>query len=220
MPKDRWDPMNPRPKKLQLLRWLPDALVLTTGPTAGRALYLTFDDGPQPGHTPAVLDVLAANDARATFFLLGERVEQRADLVERIVAAGHRLGNHSFDHPAFRRLPLPVQLDQISRTDRLLAAFDGRDEHSFRPPSGRFPLSLLVHFARRRRQIAFWSYDSLDYRREPAEWLVAVARATPPRAGDVILMHDDNDMTTRALEILLPEWRAAGFDLRALPDAH
>jgi peptidoglycan/xylan/chitin deacetylase (PgdA/CDA1 family) len=87
--------MNPRPKKLRLLRWLPMRLVLTTAPAADRALYLTFDDGPDPQYTPQLLDLLAANEARASFFLLGEEVERHPGIVERMVADGHLLGNHS-----------------------------------------------------------------------------------------------------------------------------
>jgi peptidoglycan-N-acetylglucosamine deacetylase len=209
--------MNPRPKKLQVLRWLPDSLMLTTGPAVGQSLYLTFDDGPHPQHTQSVLDVLAANAARASFFVLGEQVEKHPQIVERIVAAGHRLGNHSYDHPDFTRIPGAEQQRQIEHTDDLLAAFDGQPLHRFRPPSGRFPLSLLARRFMRRRNITYWSYDSLDYRRAPVERMVDVLRRHPPRTGDIVLMHDDNETTSRALAILLPEWRAAGFELRALP---
>jgi peptidoglycan/xylan/chitin deacetylase (PgdA/CDA1 family) len=209
--------MNPRPRKLQVLRWLPSTLMLTTGPVTNRALYLTFDDGPEPDHTPQVLEVLAANDARASFFLLGEQVERHPAVVERIVAAGHLLGNHSYDHPHFTSLSWSEQRAQIERTDRLLGRFDGRETHRFRPPSGRFPASLLARFAMRKRSVALWSYDSLDYQRRPVVQLVETLRRNPPRAGDIVLMHDDSATTTRALELMLPEWRAAGFEMRALP---
>lgn len=209
--------MNPRPKKLRLLRWLPMKLVLTTAAAADRALYLTFDDGPDPEYTPRLLDLLAANDACASFFLLGEEVERHAGLVERMVADGHLLGNHSWNHPNFTRIDWREQISQIEATDRVLERFDGCRHHLFRPPSGHFTLGMVVRFARRGRSIAYWSYDSLDYLHRPAEALVATLRADPPRPGDVILMHDDNDATLQALERLLPEWRAAGFTLRALP---
>jgi peptidoglycan-N-acetylglucosamine deacetylase len=209
--------MNPRPKKLRLLRWLPMRLVLTTAPSADRALYLSFDDGPHPDYTPRLLDLLAAHDARASFFLLGEEVERHPDIVERIVAEGHLLGNHSWNHPNFTRIDWREQLAQIEATDRVLERFDGRSEHVFRPPSGHFTPSLVARFALRKRGIAYWSYDSLDYQHRPTEALVGTLRADPPRAGDVVLMHDDNHATLQALERLLPEWRAAGFALRALP---
>ncbi|HPN80759.1 polysaccharide deacetylase family protein, partial [Dokdonella sp.] len=142
--------MNPRPNKLQLFKWLPNSWMMTTGPVSGNALYLTFDDGPNVGYTERVLDVLAAHSAKATFFLLGEQVEAHPAVVRRIVDEDHQLGNHSYNHPRFTRIPHSQQLSQIERTERLLAAIDGKREHRFRPPSGRFPLSLLLHFAMNR----------------------------------------------------------------------
>lgn len=210
--------VNPRPNKLKVLKWLPNSWILTTGPSREHALYLTFDDGPNPGYTMRLLDVLAAHQAKASFFLLGEQIEHYPEVVRRMVADGHQLGNHSYDHARFTRIPRAEQLDQIDRTEALLSAFDGKREHRFRPPSGRFPLSLLVHFALNRSSIAYWSYDSLDYQRKSAAQMVEIMRAQPPRPGDIVLMHDDSDATIEALATLLPEWRAAGFELRSLPE--
>lgn len=210
--------MNPRPRKLQLLQWFPSTLLLTTGPASDGAIYLTFDDGPHPQHTEDVLGILAANDAHASFFLLGEQVERHPDIVGKIVAGGHGLGNHSWDHPRFTRIPWSEQIDQIERTDRLLTAFDGRSDHRFRPPSGQFTAAMLARFAARRRNLAYWSYDSLDYQRKPLQQMVDVLREHPPRAGDIVLMHDDSETTSRALAVLVPEWRAAGLQMRALPE--
>lgn len=209
--------MNPRPKKLRLLRWLPMRLVLTRAPAVDRALYLSFDDGPDPGYTPRLLELLARHGAQASFFLLGEEVERHPGIVERMAADGHLLGNHSWNHPNFTRIDWREQLAQIEATDRVLERFDGHRDHLFRPPSGHFTPSLVLRFARRGRGIAYWSYDSLDYQHRPAEALVQTLRANPPRAGDVVLMHDDNEATLQALERMLPEWHAAGFELRALP---
>lgn len=191
--------------------------MLTTAPAADRALYLTFDDGPDPDYTPRLLDLLAANDAHASFFLLGEEAERHPRIVERMVAGGHLLGNHSWNHPNFTRIDWREQLGQIEATDRMLERFDGRREHLFRPPSGHFTPSMVARFALRGRAIAYWSYDSLDYQRKPADALVEGLRAEPPRVGDIVLMHDDSEATLQALERMLPEWRAAGFALRALP---
>ncbi|MEP7041498.1 MAG: polysaccharide deacetylase family protein [Dokdonella sp.] len=209
--------MNPRPRKLRLLRWLPASLFLIDGPSAGRKLYLSFDDGPDPEYTPKVLDLLAANDARASFFLVGGRAEQYPDLVRRMVSEGHMIGNHSFSHPAFEQLSLSAQLEEVAHTDRVLATFDGQAQHAFRPPCGVLPLPLVLNFAWRRRNIAYWSFDSLDYQRRPTAELAELLRQQPPRAGDVVLMHDDSAHTMELLEILLPEWRAQGFAMEALP---
>src|SRR5690606_693685 len=118
---------------------------------------------------------------------------------ERMAAGGHLLGNHSWNHPNFTRIDWREQLAQIEATDRLLERFDGRRDHLFRPPSGHFTPALVLRFARRGRAIAYWSYDSLDYQHRPASALVETLRADPPRAGDVVLMHDDNEATLEAL---------------------
>jgi peptidoglycan/xylan/chitin deacetylase (PgdA/CDA1 family) len=91
--------MKFKPNKQQLLSLLPDAVVLTRGPRDGDALYLSFDDGPHPEHTPRLLDLLSENDAKASFFLIGKQVEKHPALAARIVAEGHALGNHSYTHP-------------------------------------------------------------------------------------------------------------------------
>lgn len=211
--------MTPRPRRLHLLRLLPQAWVTTSGPVGRRALYLSFDDGPHPEHTLPLLDLLAAHDARATFFLVGNRVEQHGAVVARIVEAGHTLGNHSYDHPRFEMLPLAEQLAQIDRTDQLLAAYDQRPQHPFRTPRGVLPLPLIAHFVRQRRPIAYWSYDSLDYGRRPAAELIEIARKYPPRDDDIILMHDDSGISLQMLATLIPEWKARGFRFEALPRA-
>lgn len=209
--------MSTRSKRMRLLRLLPDGLVWTHGPTDGKSIYLTFDDGPDPHHTPGLLDLLKRHEVRASFFLIGRQAEQNPSVVERIVAEGHHLGNHSYSHPQFNQLPLSEQLAEIDRTDRVLASFDGRERHGFRPPRGNFSLALTWHFARQRRQLVYWSYNSLDYQRQPPEQLTELIRRQPPKPGDLVLMHDDNECSMRMLEKLLPEWKADGFVFRALP---
>ncbi|MGP1664996.1 MAG: polysaccharide deacetylase family protein, partial [Rhodanobacter sp.] len=206
-----------RPTKMQLLQWLPRSLVLTRAPQDERSIYLTFDDGPNLSHTPALLDLLSREGAKATFFMIGRHAESHPELAARVVAEGHKLGNHSYNHPVFNNLALAEQVAEIDRTDRVLARFDGIDCHPFRPPRGVFSLGLLLHAARKRRRLTYWSYDSLDYRHKDATKLVELLRAKPPRAGDVLLMHDDDDCSTRVLEIMLPEWRELGFRFQVLP---
>jgi peptidoglycan/xylan/chitin deacetylase (PgdA/CDA1 family) len=204
---------------MQVLAWLPGALVSTRGPRADRALYLTFDDGPDPTHTPVLLDLLREYQACATFFLVGRNVERHPELVRRMVAEGHRLGNHSYTHPSFGGLSLAQQLEEIDRTDRLLAGFDGEQRHRFRPPRGVFSLPLTLHFARHGRNLTYWSYNSMDYLNRPPADLAQRLRDVPPRPGEVILMHDDGACSIHMLESLLGEWKAAGFRLCALPRA-
>ena len=212
--------MNPRPRRLNVLRWLPGAWIQTAGPRAQKGLYLTFDDGPHPEHTPPLLDLLARHGAKATFFLIGEQIDRHPALARRIVEEGHTLGNHSFTHPQFETLSLDAQFDEIERTDRALASVSGRPRHGFRPPRGVLPLPLMLRFIRKRRRIAYWSYDSLDYSSRPAPELVGIIKQHPVRAGDIVLMHDDSTISLEMLESLIPAWKADGFSLLALPQEH
>jgi peptidoglycan/xylan/chitin deacetylase (PgdA/CDA1 family) len=209
--------MTLRPKKQQLLNLLPTGLVQTRGPSKDNALFLTFDDGPHPSYTPRLLDLLAAHGIRASFFLVGHRAEKHPKLVERIVADGHMIGNHSYSHWSFRPMSLQQKLDEFQRTDDVLQAFDQRRHHRVRPPQGHLAPSLLLYCARHRRSIVYWSYDSLDYQDGTSDALVARLRAQPPRAGDILLMHDDSDKATVALSQLLPEWLAKGHTFQPLP---
>lgn len=209
--------MKLKPTKQQLLALLPERVVQTRGAAAGGARYLSFDDGPHPEHTPRLLDLLAAHGAHASFFVIGRHAEQHPAIVERIVAEGHLLGNHSWSHIHFERLSLHEQLTELERTDALLSRFDGRSRHRIRPPQGTLPLSLLFALARRRRRVAYWSYDSMDYRVPSIPDLVARLRDKAPGAGNIVLMHDDNALAGAALAELLPQWRADGHVFHALP---
>ncbi|SKB75814.1 polysaccharide deacetylase family protein [Luteibacter sp. 22Crub2.1] len=204
-----------KPRKLELLGLLPETLVMTRTRDA-RLRYLSFDDGPEPGHTPRLLDTLARHGVKASFFLVGEKIEQYPEIVQRIVAEGHMIGNHSYSHWSFSNMTLTKQLDEVYRTDALLRLFDDRPHHRMRPPSGYVGAQLLLHFARRKRNLVYWSYDSLDYQDAPVETLIARLRNDPPVPGDIVLMHDDSDKATAALDVMLPEWLSQGFGFAAL----
>lgn len=209
--------MNMRPRKHQWLGLLPDALVQTKGSSHDNVRYLTFDDGPDPTYTPPLLDLLARYDVKASFFLVGQKIERHPKLVERIVAEGHMVGNHSYSHWSFKRMTTRKKLDEINSTDALLSAFDGRLHHRMRPPHGYVGADLLCYFAVQRRNFVYWSYDSLDYQDRPTRVMVDRLRADPPSPGDIVLMHDDSDRARDALTVLLPEWLAGGYAFRALP---
>jgi len=211
--------MNLKPKKQQLLGLLPESLVMVRGSRYGGSRYLTFDDGPEPEHTPRLLDLLAEHGVHATFFLIGEKVERYPELVERMVREGHRLGNHSYSHYSFRPMSLEKKLYEVNHTDELLYPFDGLRHHPMRPPRGDMAPSLLWYFAKHRRLLVHWSYDSLDYQDSVSEAaLLARLREQPPQPGDIVLMHDDSSKAADALRVVLPEGLAAGYRFRVLPE--
>ena len=102
--------------------------------TQQRVVALTYDDGPSPPYTDPLLDVLAKHDVKATFFLIGNRVEQYPETVHRILAEGHQVGNHSYSHPVLGLLPPAAVGREIERTDALLRDIGVKGEIVFRAP--------------------------------------------------------------------------------------
>ena len=190
------------------------------GDGGARVLALTFDDGPDPLHTPPLLDLLGRHGVKGTFFLTGASVRRSPEVVARTVAEGHEIGNHSFNHRRFATMPVAAQTAEIDEADALLRSHDGRDSHWFRPPQGQLPLALFRELRARRHPVAMWSYDSRDYAKAGPAPIVARFEAQPARAGDILLFHDDNADTAEALAILLPRWLEAGFGFVTLSTMH
>ena len=99
-------------------------------------LALTFDDGPNPAWTPRLLDILAASDVRATFFMVGRFAEAEKQLARRVLESGHLVGNHSWSHPNLARTPAAQVRDELRRTSDALAQILGQPVRYFRPPYG------------------------------------------------------------------------------------
>lgn len=176
-----------------------------------KAICLTFDDGPHPEHTPRLLDLLRRHAIHATFFLQGRYVEQYPQLVARLVAEGHVIGNHSFNHPSFAKLTLSRQVEEIRQTETLLTRFDGRSRHPFRPPYGRLTVGIIAWCLLHRHRITLWSFDSLDFRLSEQEICERAQRSLLSQ-GSILLFHDDSVSGALALDRLIPLWRAAGLE--------
>ena len=186
-------------------------------PARPRDLFLTFDDGPHPDHTPQLLQTLQRFDAHATFFVIGRVLADHSAVAAQVHAAGHRLANHSTTHPWFNRISWARQRQEIAQTDTALQAIDGQPRHLFRPPHGRVSGACIARTLAGPLRMSLWTTDSLDYRLPAAE-VVRHLRATGVRGGDILLFHDDASVAAEALETLLPEWRAQGLGFAALPD--
>ncbi len=118
-----------------------------TAPRKPGELALTFDDGPNPSWTPRLLDELASHGIKATFFLLGSRAEAEPEVVQRIAAAGHTIGNHSWSHPNLALARADRVLLELMRTSATIEDLIGAPVHFFRPPFGaRRP--AVLHTAR------------------------------------------------------------------------
>jgi len=188
-------------------------------PRASKGFALTFDDGPDPERTPALLDLLAAQQVRATFFLIGRNVEAHPAIARRIVEDGHALGGHTYTHRELPTLDLPSLSDELERCRLVIADSTGVDTRLVRPPRGRVDWRTLRAVGQRGYTLVHWSRTYSDYRRDGSEALLARMRATPPLPRDVILLHDTVVDTPVALATELPAMRSRGLAFLTLtPD--
>ncbi|MEM7707646.1 MAG: polysaccharide deacetylase family protein [Pseudomonadota bacterium] len=171
---------------------------------------LTFDDGPSPAYTPALLDTLDRHGAKATFYAIGRNLELFPEVAREIISRGHQLGNHSHMHRGFAKLTVAQQLEELERTNELLCALTGNTHFKFRPPRGQLPPQLLLALGKRRQPIQMWTFDSRDYLKD-ANLVFDRFRQRHPRAGDVLLFHDDGPVAAQVLDELLPVWNLSGL---------
>lgn len=176
---------------------------------------LTFDDGPDPVRTPALLDALAELDAVATFFVVGEGVDRNPAVVRRIADEGHELGNHTYRH---RYLPLARSrsvANELRATDRAIVRATGMAPVLARPPyGGRSPWTVRV-FARLAKRLVLWDVNSFDWKGKTADEVVERVLART-RGGSIILLHearDGGEESIAAVRLLVPALRARGFEL-------
>jgi peptidoglycan/xylan/chitin deacetylase (PgdA/CDA1 family) len=154
--------------------------------TDRREVALTFDDGPDPEWTPQVLELLRRHRAKATFFMVGERVQRHPELARRAVAEGHEVGNHSWGHVRLDRCDRTEARDQVRRADAAIAAVTGTAPTLFRPPWGLIDPVGLLAAAEAGHRVVLWS--ALIRGRAPQSDLQrTVAHITP---GAIILGHD------------------------------
>ncbi|MCE2393248.1 polysaccharide deacetylase family protein [Candidatus Poribacteria bacterium] len=157
--------------------------------TEQRLVALTFDDGPHPPYTDRLLDVLAKHKVKATFFMIGNRIEKHPQTVHRVIVEGHQIGNHSYSHPVLGfRLPARIRRE-IERTDSLLRQLGAAGEIAFRAPMlTRFlPVAWFLAKADRAHiSCNVWSWDWTT--QNPDRIAQRVLKKTGP--GSIIVLHD------------------------------
>jgi peptidoglycan-N-acetylglucosamine deacetylase len=183
------------------------------------AVLLTFDDGPHPEGTAAILDVLRRFSARAIFFVVGSRVHRAPEMLTRVIAEGHVIGNHSFAHPLGRQLGLRACRRDINQCQALIQSLTSRRPTLFRPPLGRLSLASVLAPRLAGLEPVLWSVDADDWRlRHLAEVPAAAERLLDELSGrplhDIVLLHDERVLTARLLEIVLPRLVDRNVNLR------
>jgi peptidoglycan/xylan/chitin deacetylase (PgdA/CDA1 family) len=181
---------------------------LSRGKPGSRRVALTFDDGPHPVTTRAVLELLRAHDARATFFVLGHKVEAHPEVVREIHAAGHTLGIHGFQHDRLFSFRSPgYARRQVERTRQAIASACGVSPSLFRPPVGFASYRTFRGAERAAARVIAWSVRSLDGVRNADSQRVAQRVIDRIEDGAIVLLHDaaERDDFTPASIAALPD---------------
>jgi peptidoglycan/xylan/chitin deacetylase (PgdA/CDA1 family) len=188
--------------------------------TAPGGVAVTFDDGPHPEGTPRVLEILAAHDAKATFFLVGEQVERRPALAAEIAAAGHVVALHAHRHRCQLRLTRGQLAEDLARGAEAIASATGALPDLHRPPYGIYSAAGLK-LARCRYAPILWSRWGKDWRRLTTPARIAARAGNRLASGDVILLHDadfysSNGSWRRTVQALPSILRSARMDRLSL----
>ena len=202
---------------------VPGAVV--RGPRRDRAgrplLYVTVDDGPDPEGTPRWLDALARHGARAVFFLSAPNAARHPALVRRIVAAGHRVGNHGWDHVSAWGRPAEATRGDFERAERLLETYTGGAVRDVRPPYGRVTAGLVgwCRASGAGRRLVLWDLLPGDFLASRTPAALADETAALARPGGIAVFHDGPpaERAVAALDRVLPMLAGAGWRFPALP---
>ncbi|MDK1476771.1 polysaccharide deacetylase family protein [Streptomyces sp. 549] len=186
----------------------------------GSKIALTFDDGPHPRQTPAVLRILRRHGARATFFVIGENAGWNPDLVKAIADDGHLIANHSWSHPQLNRVPEARVRRELGRTCDLIERALGAPPRFARAPYGAWHAPSLRICAELGMEPMGWSIDTLDWR-EPGSRTIRSRVLTGAHPGAIVLAHDgggDRSQTVDALAHYLPRLIDQGYTMVPLSE--
>lgn len=185
------------------------------GSTAQRVVALTFDDGPDPEATPALLDLLRRENVKATFFLIGRRVDEHPELARRITDEGHLLGNHSHNHRWQSTLTSRSAVTrEMTDAQAAIERATGIAPRFYRPPIGLTTPHFQTAIRRVGLRLVGWEVRPFDTKYPADEVVRRVLRGVKP--GSIVLLHDGFSPPGKIVEItatLIRELRARGFEL-------
>jgi len=182
--------------------------------TTGKVVALTYDDGPESSSTPQVLDVLKKHNVQACFFCIGQKAEQSPEIIKRIVAEGHLLGNHSYLHKS--KFPLyskKKMTEDLLKAQRVLEDISGKQINLFRPPFGVTNPTIRSVIKKTGWDTIGWSLRSFDTQAQTAdETLERIKKKLKPQ--NIILLHDRMPFAAELTDKLLIYLKGNGWEVR------
>jgi peptidoglycan/xylan/chitin deacetylase (PgdA/CDA1 family) len=182
--------------------------------TNEKVIAFTFDDGPDPYNTPALLDVLSKEKVKATFFILGKKAKLHPSIIKRIAKEGHELGNHGFSHSQLRKLTPKQVFWELTTTEEIINKATGKMPRCFRSPYGQITPTIQHEAFRKGYQFIEWSIDPRDW--EDGKKAKTIQNSVEPyiHAGDIVLFHDgggDRRETIKAVRALIQNLEGRGY---------
>lgn len=188
---------------------------LYCGPESEKKLYITFDAGFENGNTEKILDALKKHGVKATFFLVGNYFETQPELVKRMVAEGHTVGNHTYSHPDMSKIADEASFqNELEKNARLYKDITGEEMPKlYRPPQGKFCESNLKMAQKLGYHTVFWSLAYVDWYENDQPTKEEAFGKLLPRAhpGAVVLLHSTSKTNAGILDDLLTEWEKMGY---------
>jgi len=179
-----------------------------------KEVVLTFDDGPWPGNTPAVLKALADQCTRALFFPIGKHAGWHPEILKQVAAAGHTIGSHTWSHKDLSKLTEQEGKDEIEKGIAAVSIALGNQPVApfFRFPALRHPPELLKYVGDRNLGVFSTDMDSFDFKmRKPEQVITSVMKKLEKHGKGIILMHDFQQATAHAAPELLKQLKAGGY---------
>lgn len=182
----------------------------------GNKVAITFDDGPDQ-NTLSVLEILKKNSVKATFFCIGNKIEEHPEIMQLIVKDGHAVGNHSYSHsnyfPLFSKKKLRIELQ---KTSAIIEDYTGKDCQMFRPPFGVINPKVAQAASDTNHKIIGWNLRTFDTKRSDKKVLQTVKKKL--KSGSVLLLHDDREGTNKVLDEILLYGKSKGFTFVTVDD--
>ena len=197
-----------------------DAVYL--GDTSKKVIYLTFDAGYENGCTEKILDALKKHNVTAAFFLVGNYLEQNADLVRRMVSEGHIVGNHTMHHPDMSKISDPEAFQkELSQLETLYTQITGQQMPKYyRPPQGIYSEENLKMAKELGYKTVFWSLAYVDWNNDAQPTAQQAYSKLLPRThnGAVVLLHSTSRTNADILDDLLTKWEEMGYTFAPLTE--
>ncbi|MBE0685792.1 MAG: polysaccharide deacetylase family protein [Anaerolineaceae bacterium] len=180
-----------------------------------KAFYLSFDGSPNPPATDRLLKCLSNYGIQATFFMEGRRLETEADCARRVQAAGHDIGNHSYNHPEFDKIPIQDCIREVAFTQAIIHKELGFFPTLLRPPAGLLTKEVEDTFLALGFDIVLWSYSVRDWEGPDAKSVSQriLSQAVP---GAIIALHDRTEWLIEILDIIVPRLTLDRYTFRKI----